>query len=145
MPRQKTKFGPALKNKFPFLNLQAGSASDVLCTICHGRFSVGSGGSRDIGVHVNSKAHILGLEKIKNTPSIATFLSNNNNNDDPAVMKLSAKELTFAFHTGKHQISGRTAACTSRLIAGLFDETFSGGATKTMKLITKVNWQFLKI
>lgn len=141
MPKYKTKFNPALAKEFPFLKLQAESEHEVACTICDARFSVATSGKRDIQKHIDSAKHLKGLQKVRHTPSMTSFLTSN---DDTAQLKLQAQELTFAFHTGKHQISGRVAACTSKLINGLFDSKFTGGATKISKLITKVGLSFLK-
>lgn len=135
MPQYKTKFRGTLSKAFPHLQLVTGSETDVVCSICGGGFSVGDGGKRSAKKHDDSAKHQKWLNQTKNTPSMSSFLASN---DDKAVMKLQAKELTFAFHTGKHQIAGRVAACTSSLITEFFDSKFSGGATKTTKLITKV-------
>ena len=50
-------------------------------------------------------------------------------------MLVAAKEATFAYHCAVHNISFKTADCSSKLIAKLFEPEFSSAGTKTEAII----------
>lgn len=133
MPKNYTKFSPALQKEYPFLKTVAASESEVFCTICDGKFSIADGGRTRIKDHTNTKKHINGLKIVKSNQTMNTFLVS-----DPTKMVLQGKELAFAYHTGKHRISTRTADCTSKMINKCFDSKFSCGSTKSSKLVQNV-------
>lgn len=122
-----------MQNEFPFLKAVQGSDSVVLCSLCDGKFSVADSGRKQINQHLNTQKHIKGAKTVEVNKPITSFLQS-----QPAKMELERKELTFAFHFGKHRMSKRTADCTSKLVNKLFDSQFTCGATKSTKLVQKV-------
>ena len=133
MPKKTTKFNATMQNEFPFLKAVHGTDSDVMCSLCDGRFSVADSGRKQINQHINTQKHIKGAKTVDVNKSITSFLQS-----QPASMELQSKELTYAFHYGKHRISKRGADCTSKLVNKLFDSKFTCGATKSTKLVQKV-------
>lgn len=134
MSKIKTKFNPALQREFPFLKIAAGNDSEVSCNLCNSKFSVAFRGRTSIADHIKSAKHIKSARQVQGNRSVTEFIA-----DNPAVRVLQAQELTFAYHAGKHQMSGPTTDCTSRLVAKFFQPKFSGGYTKMAKLVEKVN------
>lgn len=136
MPKNDIKFSVSNHKEFPFLKLAAGSESDVLCTLCDGKFSVAKGGRPKILQHIETTKHIKALKTTSSNQSMTSFLASN-----PAQMQLSGKELALAYHAAKHQMSGKTVECNSALIRQLFEPKFTCGATKTSKLVQNVSSQ----
>lgn len=134
MPKSYSKFNVALQKEFQFLKCVAGSESEVLCTLCDSKFSVADGGRTRINAHVGAQKHIKSAKIVNSSQSIENFLGSNQSS-----MQLQGKELAFAYHSARHQISTRTADCNSKLINELFDSKFTCGATKSSKLVQKVN------
>lgn len=66
MPRGKCVFNANLRMKYPFLE-QTISNSDVMCKICHGRFTIASGGNSDIVRHVNALKHLAAVNAVSNS------------------------------------------------------------------------------
>lgn len=136
MPKNDIKFSATNRKEFPFLKLAAGSETEVLCTLCDGKFSVAKGGRAKIVQHIETQKHIKALSTTSSNQSMTSFLASN-----PGQMQLSGKELTFAYHAAKHQMSGKTVECNSALIRHLFEPKFTCGATKTAKLVQNVSSQ----
>lgn len=139
MPKYESKFNTALRKEFPFLKLKSGSENEVSCSICSSVFKVSARGRGDIVVHVNTQKHQKAAQTFHSNRTIDQMLQNS------ASMDLQAKELTFAYHAGKHRMSGRTADCNSKLMNKCFDPKFICGATKAAKLLQKVPWKDQKI
>lgn len=133
MPKYQCKFNAALQNEFPFLKLKTGSKSEVLCTVCSNSFAVSAHGRDDIVSHIKTVKHLKASQTVGSNQTLDKMLINSSS------MALQAKELTFAYHTGKHRMSDRTAECNSKLITRCFDPKFTSGRTKIAKLIQKVN------
>lgn len=133
MPPTKTSFNPSLQKEFPFLKSVPGKdfETSLLCSLCSGKINIASRGRAAITDHLRSAKHVHGSTQVKSNKSIENFLKDPN---DPAVMKLQAKELAFAYHTGKHRQSMRTSACNSKLIRECFETAFTCGKTKTANL-----------
>lgn len=134
MPKYLTKFNPALQKEFPFLQRVRESETEVLCSLCNAKFSVAREGRGAIQKHIARQKHIKAAGAISSNKPMTDFLS-----ADFAVMELARKELTFAYHSAKHQISGPTVECGSKLINKLFESKFTCGAMKTAKLVQKVS------
>ena len=134
MPKNITKFGISLQNQYLFLKSVDGSESEVFCSLCKGRFSVAKGGITRITDHLK---HNVGTKTVENNQPIISILAND------SAQQLQGKELAFAFHSGKHGISSRTADCNSKLVC--FDSNFSSAATKTSKLVQKVDSNLKKV
>lgn len=139
MPSNKSKFTPALKQRYDFLTVMRDSESRVFCSLCSRDFSIANGGKADIEKHIKSYTHEKAKGIVSRNQSMDSFLSS-----DPVVMQLNAKELVFAYHTGRHNLSGPTAACTSSLVSKCFEPRFTGGKTKTAMLIQKVKIKILR-
>lgn len=133
MPKFSTKFNTAMRAEFPFLKLVDGSESEVLCTLCSAKFNISNGGRTLIKQHVGTSKHIKAASTVNNNQSMSSFLVNNE-----AMDLLRGKELTFAYHSAKHQISTRATDCSSKLEAQFFESTFTCGATKSSKLVQQV-------
>lgn len=143
MPKVKTSFNSDLKTEFPFLKLaREDDKHRVVCTICGGSFGIGHRGRKDINEHLESLRHKSGQQTIIKNHKIGDFFTNKTADASTDALLIRAQELTFAFHSGKHRISLRTAECTSGLITKLFNKKFSGGRTKTSALILKVSRRF---
>jgi hypothetical protein len=123
-----------MENEFPYLKLVDGTEAEVFCKYCNKSFDIGASGSYSIKRHEESRNHITAAKTVVSNQSVKSFLTTNT-----AVDLLRGKELTFAFHSAKHQISGRASDCTSKLIAGFFDQKFTCGRTKTAKLVQQVS------
>ena len=50
-------------------------------------------------------------------------------------MLIAAKEATFAYHSAVHNLSFKTADCSSKLISKLFEPKFSSARTKTEAIV----------
>lgn len=133
MPKYASKFNVALKKEYPFLKCKSGSESEVTCEICSSSLNISVRGRGDIAVHIKTAKYLKALETIRSNQTLDKMLVKS------ASMALQAKELTFAYHSGKHQVSGRTSDCNSKLITKCFEPKFTSGKTKTAKLIQKVN------
>jgi hypothetical protein len=133
MPKNYTKFNVSMKKEFQFLKPVPGSEFEVLCTLCDAKFSVADGGRTRIKQHMETKKHITGSRIITNNQSMTSFLA-----DDPERILLQGKELAFAYHTGRHRISNRSADCNAKMISQCFDKKFTCGATKSAKLVQQV-------
>lgn len=136
MPKTYSKFNVSMQKEFQFLKTVTGRDSEVLCSLCDGRFSVADGGRARINDHIKSQKHIKGSKIVNSNQSISAFLA-----DDPFTMQLHGKELAFAYHAGRHRTSTRTADCTSKMIQNCFDKKFTCGATKSTKLVQKVSFE----
>jgi hypothetical protein len=134
MPKAKTKFNPALREEFPFLKLVDGTETEVLCTYCSTKFNIGSSGRYSIKRHEETRNHIAAANRVVSNQSVKSYLTTN-----PSADLLRGKELTFAYHSSKHQISGRASDCNSKLIADFFDQKFTCGRTKIAKLVQQVS------
>ena len=66
MPKNFSKFNVSMQNEFRFMKTVAGSESELLCTLCDGKFSVGDGGR----IHIN--AHIKIQKLIKASKIVTT-------------------------------------------------------------------------
>lgn len=122
-----------MQKEFQFLKAVNGSETEVVCSLCDGKFNVSNGGRACIKQHISSQKHIKGAKIVSSNDSMTSFLA-----IDPSIMQLQRKELTFAYHSARHQVSTRTADCTSKLVNKLFDSKFSCGATKTSALVRNV-------
>lgn len=135
MPKFALKFTVALQKEFPFIKLAVGSEYEVLCTLCGCKFSIADGGKRQINQHVQTKKHAKATIAVKNAQPMSSFLP-----DDPAQVQLAGKEITFAYHSARHQMSGATVHCNSNLIKQLFEPKFTCGERKTAKLVRNVSF-----
>lgn len=133
MPKYDCKFNLALQKEFPFLKLKTGSESEVVCSICSSSFKVSFRGRTDAVSHINTAKHLKAAKAVGKNQTLDNMMFNNTS------MALQAKELTFAYHTAKHRMSGRTAECNSKLITKCFEPMFTSGRTKTIKLCLNVN------
>lgn len=134
MPKNSVKFSVLHQKEFPFLKPVTGNETEVLCTLCDTKFGVGNGGRAKIIQHIETKKHIKAKKTTSSNKPITSFLEN-----DPAMMQLSGKELTFAYHSARHQMSGPTVDCNSVLIRQLFEPKFTCSAKKTAKLVQNVS------
>lgn len=128
MPRNALKFTVSHSKEFPFLKLVSGSESEVLCTLCDGKFSVAKGGRSQIVQHIETQKHIKAKKTTNSNQSMTNFLSS-----DPIQLQLAGKELTIAYHAAKHQMSGKMVECNSALIRQLFEPKFTWRRLKLVK------------
>lgn len=133
--KQRTVFNASLQKDFKFLKAVQNDPHSVLCKICNSSFSIGNGGRSDIKAHERTGKHAKNAKAVSNARPISSLLVDQ---QTPALMQLQTQEITFAFHTGKHRLSGSTATCTSNLIKKCFEPKFSSSATKTSKIIQQV-------
>lgn len=112
--------------------------SEVVCSFCNSKFKIAGGGRYDIEKHVKTQKHIESAKKVYTNQSMNSFVTGN-----PAADLLRAKELTFAFHSAKHQIWGRAVDCTSKLVGDMYELKFTCGRTKSSKLILNVSSSLL--
>src|SRR5271165_3567130 len=108
MSKYKSKFGPALQKEFPFLKQKSGS--EIFCTLCDSKFNIANWGRAAISDHLKTGKHIKGSQTIQGNQSLDDLLIGNS-----TTMLLQAKELAFAYHAGKHRMSGPTADFNARL------------------------------
>lgn len=100
MPKNLSKFSVAMQREYPFIKLA--SALDpyvVLCSLCNGKFNIGARGKSCISDHVKSAKHISGARQVQGNQSLDKFAVDK---QDPDEKLLKAKELAFAYHSGKH-------------------------------------------
>lgn len=140
MPKSLLTFTAKLKSDFPFLVDVRDDPHSAFCTFCNKKISISNGGRSDINQHDSSLKHRKAAETVATSRPINQLLIDT---QSPAVMVLQAQEVTFAYHYGRHRMSGRTSACTSDLISKCFSPKFTDGVTKVAKLITKVHPIFL--
>lgn len=140
MPKFKSKFKENWKKEFPFISVVEGDDHKVLCSICASTFSISSGGLNSIRDHVKSARHKSGQSKLVVNHKIDDFFPDYTKLPTSQEFAITAKELAFAFHSGKHRSSVRTSECTSSLVAMLFEPKFSSAKTKSSKLVQKVKY-----
>jgi hypothetical protein len=70
MVKTYSKFNVSMRNEFPFLKAVQDSESEVLCSLCHGKFSVADGGRTRIKVHLNTQKHIKCSKVVTNNQSL---------------------------------------------------------------------------
>lgn len=70
---RKCVFNENLQKKYPFLVLCKSAPdnySEVNCSLCNSRFSVGHGGNTDIQEHLKSRKHQNGVTAVTSTPTV---------------------------------------------------------------------------
>lgn len=139
MPAYKSKLTAALKAEFPFLKQSESEEHSVQCTVCNSKFSVAHGGRYDITQHLRSVRHQNSKKNASSSNKLDSYLVDLKTST-PDELKISSKELTFAYHSAKHSLSLRAADCTSKLITKLLEPKFTSGKTKTSMLIQKVSF-----
>lgn len=133
MSKSYSKFNAGMQKDYPYLEKVPGSETDVVCKLCNGHISVADGGRYRINQHIITQKHKKASETVTSNKTITSFLST-----DKVTMQLQGKELTFSYHSSRHQMSKRTADCTAKLVSKVFDPKFTCGATKTGTLVNQV-------
>lgn len=136
MPKRNCKFTDVLKNDYPFLKEVIGNVDKVKCEKCLSEFSISHGGRSDIKNHLKCAKHRASLIAAENSSKISSYFFNNNAKD--CELLTAAKEATFAFHVAIHNLSFRSADCSSKLISKLFENNFRLARTKCEAVIVNV-------
>ena len=131
--KQKCTFNREWQADYPFLKKVHGRNDRVKCTHCLSEFSISLGGRSDIKDHTKSVKHKANLQVAAKNLRLDNFLKKTLLDDGD--MLIAAKEATFANHSAVHNISFKTAGCSSKLIAKLFELKFSSAGTKTESII----------
>ena len=97
------------------------------------KFSISYGGHSDIKDHTKRVKHKANLQIAAKNVRLDNFLKKTLHDDGD--MLIAAKEATFAYHSAVHNISFKTADCSAKLIAKLFEPKFSFVRTKTQAII----------
>jgi hypothetical protein len=92
----------------------------------------------DIEDHVKTAKHrsAINATASANIRDLFKAKDGNNNNSD---LECAAKEVTFSYHTARHELSFKTSDCTSKLIKKLYDPKFSSARTKTETIINVIS------
>jgi len=110
-----------------------GKNDRVKCTHCLSEFSISHGGRSDIKDHIQSAKHQANLQvAAKNVRLDSFFLKTLLDDGD---LLVAAKEATFAYHSAVHNARFKSADCSSKLIAKLFEPKFRSARTKTEAII----------
>lgn len=62
-----------MQEEYPYLKPLAGSESEVICTLCAGKFSVADGGRARINAHIKTQKHIKALDIATGSQPITAF------------------------------------------------------------------------
>lgn len=138
MPKVKSKFNDGWKKEFPYITSVKDDENKVSCKICATTFIVASGGRTSIRDHAESARYKQGQRKLLVNCKIDDFYTDQNKIPSSNDLAVTAKELAFAYHSGKHRSSLRTSECTSSLVRELFEPKFTSAKTKVSKLVQKV-------
>lgn len=133
MPPAKTKFGVVLQKQFPFLEAVKDAPGSVKYQHCSSIFSIENGGKSDIVRHLETGKHKKGAAKVVGSRPISEVF-----NETPASLVLASKELTLAYFSGRHRVSGPTTSCLSKIVKECFEPKFSCGYTKASQLVKNV-------
>lgn len=140
MPDRKTKFSDALQKKFKEDFEACENEYLAVCKICGSRHDV-SYGSASLLKHLDSQTHKDAVKNAQKTPKITNYFSSREETDLQSA-KMSASEVTFAYHSAKHHQSARTVDCQSKMISSIFEPKFSCGKTKNSALVKNVSMMF---
>ncbi|XP_023231785.1 uncharacterized protein LOC111631712 [Centruroides sculpturatus] len=137
MPKRSCVFTDELKKEYPFLKKVCNRMDKVKCELCFSEFSISHGGRSDIKNHVKCAKHKASLVTEEGTSSnILSYFKGNDLNDKEFL--ITAKEATFAFHVAIHNLSFKSADCSSKLISRLFETKFRLARTKCEAVIVNV-------
>ena len=131
--KRKCTFNSELQADYPFLKKVHGRNDRVKCTHCLSEFSISHGGCSDIKDHTKSAKHKANLQVAAKNVRLDNFFKKTLLDDGN--MLIAAKEATFAYHSAVHNLSFKTADCSSKLISKLFEPKFSSARTKTEAII----------
>ena len=132
--KRKCTFNSELQADYPFLKKVYGKNDRVKCTNCSSEFSISHGGRSDIKDHTKSAKHKANLQVAAKNVRLDSFFKKTLLDDGDLL--LAAKEATFACHcSAVHNISFKTADCSSKLIAKLCEPKFRSARTKTEAII----------
>ncbi|XP_031333543.1 uncharacterized protein LOC116163646 [Photinus pyralis] len=134
--KRKCVFTDNLKTKYPFLRKVQGNESDVYCSFCSSKFSIGHGGNADVIHHVATAKHKSAVTLTTANVSITKFCKSSRLDDSNK--KLAAAEGTWAYHLLQHNHSFRSGDCTSKLIKSMFEPKYSSARTKSEAIICAV-------
>jgi hypothetical protein len=96
-----------------------GQVDRVKCEQCSPEFSVFRGGHSDIKDHMKCAKHEASLAVAARSSKISSFFKSTDPVDKDLL--IAAKEATFAFHTAAHDLSFKTANCSTKLISKFFE------------------------
>ena len=131
--KRKCTFNSELQAGYPLFKKVHERKNRVKCTHCFSEFFISHGGRSDIKDHTKSVKHKANLQVVAKNVRLDNFLKKTLLDDGD--MLIAAKEATFAYHSAVYNISFKTAECSSKLIAKLFEPKFSSARTKTEAII----------
>lgn len=136
MGKRKCKFNDQLKKEFKSFK-QCDDDYNVKCTVCNIIINISNKGRISLLKHCESKIHKDNLRSISNNTKLTTWTVCSD------VNRVSARELTLAYHTAYHNFSFLSSECTNELLPLLFDDShiakkISSKRTKTEALIRGV-------
>ena len=120
MPKRKCNFTRDIERDYPIL--KGTVDSKVLFNYCQSIFSISHGGRSDIKDHLETKKHKSSLEAVMSSSRVINFFKAAFSDES---LLLSAKEVTFAYHTAIHGQSFKSSDCTSKLVSKLFEPKFA--------------------
>jgi hypothetical protein len=112
----------------------------VQCTLCNGVFSLAHNGRGDNADHVKTVKNRSAINATGSANIRDFFNTKDGNNSD---LQCAAIEVTFSYHTARHELSFNTSDCTSKLVKKLYDPKFPSARTKTEAIVVNVISPFI--
>jgi hypothetical protein len=111
-------------------------------TKCVFNVNVTHKGKGDIEDHVKTAKHRSAINTTASA-NLRDFFKAKDGNNNNSALECAAKEVTFSYHTPRHEPSFKTSDCTSKLVKKLYDPKFSSARTKTETIIVNVISPFI--
>ena len=131
--KRKCTINSELQADYPFLKKVYGKNDRVKCTLCLSEFSISHGDRSDIKGLTKSAKHEANLQVAAENVRLDSFFKKTLLDDGDLL--LAAKEATFGYHSAVQNKSFKTADCSSKLIAKLFEPKFRSVGTKPEAII----------
>lgn len=139
MPKRKCCFNDDYTKEWDFIR-RGEQEHEATCRLCSCTFSIGHGGKADIVQHIQTKKHKNQIPVPSSSKPVSSyFLKRHSDEDD----KVTAAEMTMAYHTIKHHQSFSSSDCNNKLFSTIFPdskiaEKCSSARTKCTALIKNV-------
>lgn len=140
MSKRKCLFSDELQLKYPAFKKVDRDGSAAYCKTCDCNFSVANKGRYDIEQHMNSEKHKKRSACVQSSSRISDFMIAVKSSEQD---KVSAAEVTLAFHTAVHHHSFNSVNCTHTLQKTIYPDSTIGkkiacARTKTVAIIVNV-------